>query len=115
MQPITITAEQSMELTAAVESYIGEYPLIRPFRGRESTGDTMSLSYIGTRPGIVGFELCIMLVHRTAQAAYRSGYVFSTCDFVDEMRLMVMTVRSPVTEAVGRELVYYWPTVALLD
>jgi hypothetical protein len=75
----------------------------------------MSLAYIGPNPGIVGFELIVILAGRVAHQACRAGYMFVASDFVEEMRHLVMTIQSPQTEAVGRDLIYYWPTVVLVD
>lgn len=115
MEPIAVTVEQAMELTAAVEEHTGEYPLIQGFHGSATPGPNMSLSYIGDNLAAVGFELIVMLAGRTAHQACRAGYTYTASDFVDEMRQIVLKVRAPVTEAVGHQLIYYWPTVRLLD
>src|SRR5690242_12947528 len=70
------------------------------------------LAYLGAHPDVVTFELAIMLSHRAAEAAYNAGYEYGAADIVEEIRTFIWQIGPLHTEAVGRDLLYYWPAVA---
>lgn len=115
MKLIAVTAEMAAELAIMVESTTGDPAIIRGFRGRATPPGTTSLSYVGPRPEVVAFEMCVMLAHRAGIAACAAGFTYSASDFVDEMRQLNLTVGGPNTQAVGRDLVFYWPTLEMVD
>lgn len=110
---IAVTAEMAAELAATVEATTGQPAIIGGFRGRFTPPKTRSLSYVGNRPEAVGFEMCVMLARQAAIAACGSGYIYGASDFVEEMRQLNLTVGGPHTQAVGRDIVFYWPTLVL--
>ena len=115
MRPIKLTSQMVIELALAVEAACGIYPRLEPFWGPYTPAGTCSLSYVGRDPGIVVFELCVILAATAADVACRSGYHYGASDFVDELRALIIRVRAPNTHAVGRDLVFYWPVLQLVD
>ncbi|APE17775.1 hypothetical protein BOH72_23440 [Mycobacterium sp. WY10] len=71
------------------------------------------LAYFGDHPDMVGFELAMILAARCAEAACGAGYAYGPADIVEELRTFIRQIGEPRTEAVGRQLLYYWPNVAV--
>jgi hypothetical protein len=103
-----------VQLEHAVERSIGVIPRFARYRGASSP-TAVSLGYFGDRPGVVVFELAVILARQVWAAAEREGYVYGPYDVIDELRNLTTQIGSPHTEAVGRELVFYWPTVIIRE
>lgn len=101
------------ELSSTVHATLGEEVTLRGFHGRHSPAETNSLS-CNHRPDIVAFELCVMLAGDVAAAVCRVGYTYRASDFVDEMRRLALLIGTPNTEAVGRDLIFYWPSIEVV-
>lgn len=113
MGRISITYADCDELKMAVEDVTGELtPELHAHRTKRKPHVEV-LSYLGANPSIVVFELAVILCRRSANAARLEGYEYGRADVVEELRTLISQIDSPFTEAVGTQLLYFWPTVEL--
>lgn len=110
---IVIGEQELVHLAAAIEAATGEMPDLSGYHGRYSRGASASLGYRGTHSAVVEFELAVILAEKAACAALQAGYAYGPEDMLDDLRLLVCSIDSPCTEAIGNQIQYYWPTVVV--